>query len=215
MSLIKELKSSSVVILAQSFNTSIFNHYWLIKNGIVSEDMILPNSLIVPGMSHIFTPDFSLQVTQEQLQFTSIKNDFEVFKLNLHKSLAGIVNKLPEIPYRALGINFNCLISDSDKNISDLSKELFYSPQLKINSFFSDKETRFGSYLSTDFLDSRLKLDIKPVFLNEPNSQNKKEYIQFVFNFHIELNNSHDLLLVSLNKWNLYFEHMNKIIKKL
>lgn len=215
MSLIKEIKGGSAVILAQSFNTSIFNHYWLINKGIIGIDKIQPNSLIVPGMSQIFTPDFSLQVTQEQLQFAAINNDFEKFEHFLNNSLTKIVETLPEIPYRALGINFTCLISDTEKSISDLSRELFYTPQLKINSFFEDSNSRFGTYLSTNFLDSRLKLDIKPVTLNDANPQLKKEFIQFAFNFHIDINGNYEMLLKNLRNWNLYYKEMNLIVNSL
>ena len=215
MSLNKEIKGSSIVILAQSFNTSIFNHLWLVNRGIVTEEKILPNSLIVPGVSHIFTPDFSLQVTQEQLQFNCTNDNISNFKSNIDSSLVKIVSLLPEMPYRALGINFNCFISDPEKTIPELSKELFFIPKLNINSFFETKDARFGTYLSCDFLDSRLKLDIKPVHLNITNSQVSKELIQLTFNFHIELNNNYKMLMDNLGKWDLYFEKMNEILFKL
>ena len=57
------------VIVADKFNPSIFDRYWLIKNEIVSEEDFLPGGMYAEGISQISTKDFDIIVLPDRLQF--------------------------------------------------------------------------------------------------------------------------------------------------
>lgn len=214
MSLIKELKGQTVVILAQTFNPSVFNQHWLIKNEFIKDEDI-SNSIFTPGITQLVTPAYNLIVVPEQLQF--IQNNVNIkFEESLKNCLNPIIEKLQEVPYTAVGINFTWIIEDTEKKINQLSKEFFYIDESNIFNSFSSSDARFGSYMSKDFLNSRLKLDVKPINIKENNSI-KKEFIQFAFNFHIDLSveNCAQELLISLSNFSLFFAEANRIIKSI
>ena len=213
MGLIKELKIQTIVIVAQSFNPSIFNQHWLIKNNFVDETDIAANSIFMPGVINLFTKNYNLLVLPEKLQFQLI-NSGTSFKSDIEKALLPIIEKLPEVPYKAIGINFSWHITDTEKSIIELSKELFYFKESKLHQNFNSDNARFGAYMSNEYMQSRLKLDIKTVKAVEINTSKEEEVIQFAFNFHIDFNvdNCQDLLIGSLNDWEEYRKEAERII---
>lgn len=213
MTLVKELKVQSIVVLAQSFNPSVFNRHWLIKNNFIEEESVLPNSIFVPGVTQLSTKKFNLVVVPEQLQFNighqSVNLDDEI-----KNTLLPIIEKLQEIPYKAVGLNFNWFVNDSEKSIKELCQELFFISESKLFQKFETENSRFGSYMSMDFGKSRLKLDIKPVNSLEIKTKESSEYIQFAFNFHIvlKLDDSAKELIDTLKQWSNFKNESKKII---
>lgn len=213
MSLIKELKGQNIVIIAHNFNPSIFNRYWLVINKLIDDEDILQNSIFTPTITQVISKDFQLLVTLDQLQFAC--NPKSNFQDSLIKTLIPTVKKLQEIPYKAIGLNFTWFVSDPDKTINQLGREFFFIPNSNIFKLFDSDNSRYGSYMSKDFKNSRLKLDIKPINAIELGvSIQPKEYIQFTFNFHVDFKNETRIeqLIECLTNWNEYLnESQNSI----
>lgn len=206
-----ELKGQTIVILAQNFNPSIFNRHWLVKkdNVFLQDEDILPSSIFSPEIVLVNSKSTRLLVTPEQLQFELVDMDANFYEA-IEKTLIPMVSVLKEIPYRAVGINFVFYVEEKDKSVIDLSKELFFKNDSKLFNHFDNEDARFGSYMSKTFEDSRLKLDVKPVFL-----KTGKETIQFGFNFHSDLDPKKDantVLFDKLQKWQLFKDESLKIM---
>jgi hypothetical protein len=160
-----ELKGQTIVILAQNFNPSIFNRHWLVKkdNVFLQDEDILPSSIFSPEIVLVNSKSTRLLVTPEQLQFELVDMDANFYEA-IEKTLIPMVSVLKEIPYRAVGINFVFYVEEKDKSVIDLSKELFFKNDTKLLNPFDNEDARFGTYMRKTIEDSRLKLDVKPVF---------------------------------------------------
>lgn len=213
MSLNKSLKIENVVILANNFNPSIVSSVWLLSKGICVADDILPNSFNTPQFSQIICKDFQLLVLPDQIQFSKSANFEGDFSAVAKDKLSRILKELPEVPYRSAGINFHWFVSDPNVEMSILSHRLFYNNESKIYKEFNSANSHFGTYLSTDFSGSRLKLDIKPIIFAE-NNQSSISAIQFAFNFHIDFfgENPNQKVLEYLNKFEDFAVEAKRLI---
>lgn len=213
MALRKELKTNSIVILAQSFNPSIFNRYWLVSNSYIDNESILPNSVFAPNVTQVASNEFSLLVLPEQLQFNSNPGNKD-FESNVEKTLRPIIDRLTEIPYRACGINFHWFVDDDKIGIGELSESLFYYSNSSLHEAFRSEDSRYGVYMSKDFENARMKLDVKPITATENSTGEKNEFIQFSFNFHRDLNqkSASDELSNFVNSWIKFKTEAQQII---
>src|SRR5438094_3009969 len=100
-----EIVGSSVVIVAQTFNTSVANQLWLVRNGVVPEGDFLPGCIFTDLLVQVRTRRFSLLFTPEQFQFVPALGEENSNSL-MQETIARIVEMLPHTPYRALGLNF-------------------------------------------------------------------------------------------------------------
>lgn len=204
-------KQCSIVILANSFNPSVFNQYWLVKNGFFNEGE-LTNSVFAPAITQILTTDLRINIISEKLDFVQNHEHID-FNEQLSKKLIPMISKLKEIPYKAIGINFNWDINITKENKKKY-KSLFFVKGSNLYKDFDDNAGKFGAYMSKNFHKARLKLDIKPFFINQPENTGK-DILRFSFNFHIDLgpNEASDDLLKSLDDWTIYNQEAERIIK--
>jgi len=214
MALQKELQNSSVVILAQNFNPSIFNRYWLTKNEFIDNDNFNDDSVFAPGISNIITSEFSLLVTPSQLLFEVNGGNPTLFINYVNSLLIGIIRKLPEIPYKAIGLNFEWHVFDNEaSSLASVSEELFYPANHVLQTSFNTDDSMYGCCLSKNFLNSRMKLDIQPATVCRANLE-EKDVFKFSFNYHkmLDLETGYDNLLKNLKECNLYFDSSLEIV---
>lgn len=213
MTLSKDLRIENVVILANNFNPSIFASHWLIDRKICAATDILQTSVFASNISQLDTVDFQLLVLLNQMQFTKSTAFSGNFSESIKTKLIQVINKLPEVPYLSAGINFHWFIKDGDLTIPQLSRKSFFNKESKLHSYFDSDDMRVGTYLSKDIGAVRLKLDIKPslAIFNQDNKQD--EYIQWIFNYHVDLNGDQKKLLSFIEDHPKYFKISEEIIK--
>ncbi|MFC0520392.1 hypothetical protein ACFFGL_06780, partial [Mesonia maritima] len=86
---------------------------------------------------------------------------------------------------RTIGFNFKWFFFIDD--IYSYTKANFFSNSNDIlNKHFNSDTTAYGYYISRNFKNSRLKLDIKPNTLRQINGDKEQNILSFDFNFHIE-----------------------------
>lgn len=218
MSLTKDLNEQNIIILAQGFKPSSFNQLWFLKNKIITDESeFSSDSIITPDIAEIIFKEFSLIVTPEQMLF--VVKDELVFDNYVRNILIPIINKTEDVLYSAIGFNSAWLVSDlsipfPEFNKTFLRKEISKNP---LYNFFNGVDARFGTYMSKEFLDSRLKLDIKPVLVSREKPQNNSEYLYFRFNYHRDLDNEnrHKQLIDVLSTWNIYSKEVTNIISSI
>ena len=183
----KNLIEQTVVIVAEFFNPSVFNQYWFIKEGILKEEDIQTESLFVPGITHIQSNKFNMLIVPEKIQITLKCDDEEEVYNIISIILTKVTQYQTEIPYKALGINF-CWKLEPNDSVSIYSRNVFCNKEIELYKAFNEENARFGAYMSQNYKNARLKLDIKPILLIN------KECMICNFNFHHDVSNANDII---------------------
>ena len=210
-----EMNPANVVIIARQFNPSIISQYWLIKNGIFTEEEIQPDSIFSPVIANVHSRDCQVLVLPEQLQFMSELADQSGQELLISK-LGKIVQTLPHTPFIAVGLNFSWQVYDEDDaSNAALGRKLFFRDDSPLYKFFDVDDARFGSYMSRDILGCRLKLDIKPVTVPCPEGASNR--LLFGFNFHLQLieDDKAESILNLFQKWDKAKETAVSLMKQI
>lgn len=210
-----EMNPANVVIIARQFNPSIISQYWLIKNGIFTEEEIQPDSIFSPVIANVHSTDCQVLVLPEQLQFTSKLADQSGQELLISK-LGKIVQTLPHTPFVAVGMNFSWQVyDDDDASNAVLGRKLFFRDDSPLYKYFDVDDARFGSYMSRDIMGCRLKLDIKPVTVPCPGGTSNR--LLFGFNFHLQLTEEDkaESILDLFQKWDEAKETAVSLMKQI
>jgi len=211
-----QLKGRNIV-LAGAFNTPSFDKYFFIKNNIIRESDLTPNSFRTDlNISQIVAKSFNILITPPQIVINLI-NETDAGKLE------DIASKIIEagdiIQLNAIGFNFNWNFVDSVKNVTELSKEYFYNDKIQtLNSYFNKPDSKYGFYASTNFENARLKLDVKPTSNTRISSTGveKSETIQFLFNFHFDMPKESKAIeaINYIKEYGKYKNHSSEIMDK-
>ncbi len=210
-----EMDQANVVIIAMQFNPSIISQYWLIKNGIFTEEEIQPDSVFTPVVANVISKGFQVLVVPQQLQFMSKLADQSGQELLISK-LGKIVRALPHTPFVAVGLNFSWQVYDEDDaSNAVLGRKLFFRDDGPLYKFFDVNDAHFGSYMSRNILGCRLKLDIKPVTVPCPGGVTNR--LNFGFNFHLDLteDDKAESILNLFQKWDKAKETAISLMKQI
>ena len=197
------------VLLANSFNLPIFQQLWLLDNGIVKkEEFEAGNFFFTPVAASVPTPAFNLLIVPERAQTTivnNIENSQEIFE----RVTGGIVSKLPHTPFTAIGLNFNYRINPNSKeNFLKKCQQIFIGQENPLCDEFDAEDCRFGTYMSKDVFDARLRLDIKPI------RQEDSDQILVSCNLHAD-ENQPDKIMNLLSNWTKIYEYTTLLATKL
>ena len=207
----KDIIGINAVFVADNINTSLFSQYWFIKNGVLAENELLPDSVFAPGLAVVSTNAFQFLVMPNQIQFSMKTSNFEIAKGCITEKLSRFAENLENIRIKAIGLNFAWRIQDSDQSMHDLSKRLFSVQSL--SDVFCADDALFGAYFSQNIDDvTRLHLDFKPT-----NGKVKGRDIDFIlasFNYHRDITeqNQKSQLLSQIEKWEKLFNHSNEVL---
>jgi hypothetical protein len=203
-----EFIESNIVILGE-FTPSNFDKLFFIKNNLIEEDEFLDSSIFTSNFSRIKTKELIINVSKEQIIIVDQHS-------STNKKFKSITDKITNIFKRNISViafNFKYIIFI--ENISEFTKEQFYiQSNVLLNKHFNSKKAAYGYYISDDFLESRLKLDIKPMFLKEIDTNENKSVLSFDFNFHIENEEKDITALQALNNYQLYLTKVKEIISE-
>jgi hypothetical protein len=212
--LIEEAKAG-IVLTAKMFNPSIFNETWLVEHKIVAAEKMEGPRIFTEMMVQFQTNEAQVLIIRDRMQVTFPLNNAEggyETSLNIVKNT---VKLLPETPYQALGLNFDYFVSSPpQKNFNDYNRSLLGTGDYCLAKEFSSDDAKFGRYFSKDHGDARLKLNILPIQL----PPDKKDMLQFFFNFHHDLEgidpkNRAVKLGELLGTWNSLYEYSNKLVE--
>jgi len=195
----KEFIQSNIVMLGD-FNPANYDKLFFIKNDLISEEEFLESSIFTPKFSRINTKDLVIDIELNKvLIFNSTDVENELLK--------NIAEKIVDTPAKVNVIGFNFKWFLLIDNIYNFTKKQFYLQDNNIlNKHFNSEDTAYGYYISDDFLNSHLKLEIKPSILQEVSTNKSQNILSFDFNFHIEkvqdntIENSLDNYTSYLNK---------------
>lgn len=194
-----ELKDCNVVVIASNFNISIMTPVWLFKYDIFTEEE-LKGSTCLPVVVEVRTKDFNFNLVPDRMQF-SVNPACDDVKGLISAKVEKIITLLPHTPFVAAGLNFTYHVSPEDGNISSLGRSLFYNEKAKLFEGLDTDDVRFGGYFSRDIIDTRMRLDAKPVTLKMGDQEEEK--LQFSFNFNINLkpDDGPDKIIELFAKW--------------
>ena len=202
-----EMVAPNAVIVANSFNPSVFSPLWLVKQKLAEEDEILPGAIQSEVVTNVRTKRYALLVMPQQLQFVPAAPDLAA---DLAAGVVGrIIETLPHVPYTAAGINFVWFADPAEEGVATASRRLFFR-EGPVFRHFGEPDAHFGTYMSKAVLGGRLKLDIKPVTLKKGVSDAAPHRLQFIFNFHRDATDVGSLV-EHIGRWR-DFEHLARQI---
>lgn len=213
-----ELKLCNIVLIG-AFNPLDFDRYFFIKNEIINGEEIDGQPLFLPELVQLIIPNFQIIINHQQIIINEIKSNNDSDEIA--KILIKIVESSSTVIITGSGLNFNWFISESNegKTVAELSKELCFNNNNKIQtSFFNDGDAKFGFYSSMDMMNTRLKLDAKPINYREIGKLEEGIALKFEFNFHKdykERDKSKTELVELLQKYADYKNKAKEIIEVL
>jgi hypothetical protein len=205
----KQLKDKNIVLVGTFFLAS-FDKFFFIKNEIFSEEEIQETSVFNHDLVLLNTETIQVLINANQLIISELDPKTD------NNKIVEISKKIykygKSISITAAGINLNWYFLGTKDDVSDFSRKNFYIENSSLLSrFFDDKESMYGFYASSDFLKSRLKLDIKPATAKSPDVVEELNLLIFNFNYHFELNKDLSLPTV-LEDYHEYINHSTEII---
>jgi hypothetical protein len=203
---------ANTVVVANQFNPSIVTQLWLVRNGLLKEDDFKPGCIFTDMVVHVKARDFTLMVVDAQCQFAPCKDRLDDQELVVDK-VGSLVRLLPETPYRAVGLNFLWHLVPEDGDVPAISRGLFFTSDGPLHREFDDPTARFGAYMSKDAFGARLKLDVKPIIVEQDTV--RKERIQFAFNLHLDIAEADDpvaRIQGMLGCWSAVREETSRIV---
>lgn len=216
---------TSLVLVANELNLSIFKPVWLGQFGILKPDEITEASVISPAAIQIAAPKFNLVILPNRLQMMFLTLEEEKVVEPLNRVMGGILKNLPHTPWIAIGINFDFFVIPEDQSrVDEWNKKNFASKQALAICNDHEKHPRFGSYFSMSFDGMRMKVDAKPV--HKASSVDPKvtealkvapEWMLFNFNYHLDLDSAAPVKHAqdSLTKWTRAASHCSSIIAQI
>lgn len=167
----------NIVVVATSFNPTLFRETWLVQQGLLTEGAI-ENYIYTPELVRIDSGGFSCVVVPNQMQVAcGIREDAGRV---LGAFVTRIVEKVPHTPFRAVGINITWSFPVERAQLGELTRRLFGGgPPALASRFTVADDAAFGLYMSRK-LDGgiRLKAEFKPW------ARGDATHIDFSFNFH-------------------------------
>jgi hypothetical protein len=214
--------NTAAVLVANQLNLSIFKPFWMAKMGILREDEFTDGTLVSPAVIAIPTESFELTILPNRVQMRFSPHALNSAQTELSRIAGGIAVALPHTPFTAVGLNFEYFISTPPStDFATWNRHCFAAPCLSDLPVIREETARFGSYFSYDILESRLKIDLKPVkqesFPTLPPQPSGSEGIHVAFNYHIDLvqPSSTDEIIAILARWDASFNHSVEVIEYL
>ena len=207
-----ELVASNAVIAARQFNPSIISQIWLVRNGLLSEDDFRPDCFFSDMAVQVKSREFDLMVVPPQCQFTPNVAQDQEQDLLVNK-VGTIAKLLPHTPYQAIGLNFTWHLAPENVDVQTISRDWFYKEDGPLHREFGIENAHYGAYMSKDAWGGRLKLDVKPITIDQEGE--KLERIRFAFNFHRDVVGEEDPVACieqTLHQWNNVRDESSRIV---
>lgn len=214
----KKLSVETIVLVAQSgvseFNPSQINSYFLVTNGILNVDEILPESIFSAQATRVISNWFHLVVVPNQLQISLINVDDKSIQI---EKILKLIKILGSMQFIGLGINFTWRIDDPKRDYQVLSKAYFKNNDNPLIAEFDCDDAFYGNYMSKKIdEDVRLKLEMKPIHLLDTKTQEIIKTIHLSFNFHSDLKvvDQHSKVIELIQKYNKWVELSSMMLTK-
>lgn len=193
----KRFIESNIVIIGD-FKPSVFDKLYFIKRNLINEDDFLESTVCTPSFCKIETNDLIIIIESKKIVI--------ILKNGKNKDLRTLAdNFISEGSSNVIvvGFNFKWIIF-LDEIYSHTKSRFFSNTNTSLNNHFNTDNTAYGTYMSRDFNNSRMKLEVKPNILKQVNNSQQKNILMFDFNFHIESTKNNPMFKESLNDYKSY-----------
>jgi hypothetical protein len=205
---------AGIVLTAQTFNPSIFTETWLVQHGLLPADAFVGTRVFSPEVAQFQMQGLQVMVVPPMMQIIfGILGDEEM-SIAARRFAARTIELLPHTPFQALGLNFDYFVRKPDEgDFGQFNRALLGNGNNGLLSQFSEPNSRFGRYFSKDHGEARIRLDVKPVQAGP----DKKELLQFSFNFHHDVSaltgNRASKLGQLLEHWESARDYANELVR--
>lgn len=207
-------QAGKTIVFVGIFQVAEFDKFFFIKNGFFKEEEIRNIPLFTPEVVQINIEGVNIVITVQQIIITQFKMDSE-----MGKDIALLFAKYINHNIQAVGVNFSWNLAPTE-NLEKETKEYFFNERNKMfTEFFNTPDSMYGSYVSKDFMNGRLKLEIKPQMVTRVNIKTREQgellpVINFAFNFHYQVapKRENSSLVDFIKNYRILFNESEKIM---
>jgi hypothetical protein len=207
------LESTSVVLVANDVNQSIFSLPWLVNNGIVLDAELqrdaasageFPRVVVVPGVTSIRTARYELMALPDRVQMQMEEPDDDADAV-LMRTLGKIATILSHTPFTAIGLNFYYKYEPLNQlHFATWNSSLFASPWA-LRYCGKGNRDRFGTTFAYDDFDGarmrvRAAVSAKPKDHIAPEVDEPPYEVKLHFNLHRDLAGLNDSRVKELSR---------------
>lgn len=208
-----KLIANGFVIINNGLDLNNLNSYWLVNSGIINEDDLSNNNTFSSNIIQLNFITYEIILNRNSIILRVSKFAKDNINEGIEK-LEKLLENLKNVIFLSCGINYNWIINGlKNDEFLALSKKKFFVNDNPLYERFNYSDACFGAYMSKDFKESRLKLDIKPV-LSQDISDFTNGALHFNFNFHKDLKETYygKELQSYVEDWESYLKESEEII---
>lgn len=158
----KILNQSSVVVIANDVNISIFRESWLLRNQVLREDELGGQTLFSPAVVQVGTDLWNFLVVPNRIQLT-FKQDYEGRQNDMLRIVGRIADLLPHTPFTGVGLNLHYrLRPDGGDGFLEWNHREFRSTFVDRLDGFGAGDNLYGTNFQMDFEGITLKGELRP-----------------------------------------------------
>lgn len=155
-----DLLEVSAVVLAQNHNPSILHPAFLVAQGIVPAEWELaaPSISMPPLATAIYNNGISFAVDESRLIIRDTRPLGDNTRFRVYELANSFVQRLPHVPYTAVGVNFQAFLSV--ENALDKSLRYFFRPDVFANGLLDPASYNFS--IQHDVEDATRTITVSP-----------------------------------------------------
>lgn len=207
-------QAGKTIVFVGIFQVAEFDKFFFIKNGFFKEEEIKNMPTFSPEIAQINIQDVNILITMQQIIITQFKLEGE-----RGKDIALLFAKHSNLNISAVGVNFSWNLTPTENLEKETKKYFFNEGNKMFTKFFDTPDTMYGAYVSKDFMNGRLKLEIKPQLVNRVNIKTQEtneitQVVNFAFNFHYQVppKGENSKLLEFISDYDNFFNESEKIM---
>lgn len=211
-----QIIESSIVLVANDVNVSIFKLGWMLENNIVSAEELDGEVSVTDLTVLLKTKSFELTVVPNRIQMNIRPVDL-VTDASSENALVRILRVLPHTPVSAIGLNVTYMLSPPSTSDFVTWNKSQFAPSLPLDFVSTEQDNaRFGTYVSWNVFGARLRIDIKPITAKH-NDGSDLEFMRAGFNYHTELPSvsATEAAVAVIEKWHEVVAHSTDVARSI
>jgi hypothetical protein len=198
-----ELVGFRAVIRARAFNPSIIREPWLIEQKLLKRGDLAAGYIFSEEVVRLPTDRFTVVVVPQQLQF--LPADGEHAAEGIRDFVNPLITALPQTPYTDVRIEYMWNIGIGSASMPEVTRRLFGFEQHPLaEQFLSVPDARFGTYLSKEVDDCRMRIEVKPIKLAVAGAAAEVVRSSYTFQRQVTGGAAHKDICRVLDRWKQY-----------
>lgn len=222
------LANVNAVLVANTFNPSVFSPAWLVKHGFADEGDLMPDFVFTPVRAQFSTREVAYLIVPMRAEISAVLRhaaeppgitvDTADAIDQLESKVRLLTDTLPHTPYTGLGFNFAWVVPPHDREESRaLLNRIFFKPDNAFMNEIAKTEFTMGGFVLQKWQEGTLKIEVKPTRYALVEGEPNQEGVLVDFNFHFacEAGEHEAMLQKALAAWKDAASHATVLVNSL